>query len=128
MSRICCSEHILSMEYAATLFAALSDPFRLRCLALLARHGELCVCELTHALQAPQPKVSKHLASLRDAGIVRDRRDAQWVLYAVAPELGGWAAEAVTAAVRGAAETPTHAADSARLAAMTARPPKTRSA
>lgn len=114
------------MEYAATLFAALSDPIRLRCIALLAWQGELCVCELTHALQAAQPKISKHLAALRDAGIVTDRRDAQWVLYTLAPTLPDWAADAVAAAARGMAVTSIHAEDRARLATMTARPPKTR--
>lgn len=116
------------MECATNIFAALSDPIRLRCLALMAKEGEVCVCELTHALQAAQPKISKHLASLRDAGLVRDRRDAQWVLYSIAPDLPDWAADAVTAAVRGVGETTIHAEDIARLNDMSARPSKTRAA
>ena len=59
-------------------FKALSDRTRLRILMLLSAEGELCVCELTHALAIPQPKASKHLAILRAAGLVRMRRDAQW--------------------------------------------------
>ena len=83
------------------LFSALSDPIRLRSLALLAEHGELCVCELTHALQASQPKVSKHMATLHASGLVKGRRDAQWVLYSLASDLPQWAREAVVAAVKG---------------------------
>ncbi len=52
----------------STLFKALSDPTRLRCITLLSSHDELCVCELTQALDLPQPKVSHHLAALRKAG------------------------------------------------------------
>jgi ArsR family transcriptional regulator, arsenate/arsenite/antimonite-responsive transcriptional repressor len=110
------------MEYAASIFSALSDPIRLRSLALLAKQGELCVCELTHALQASQPQISKHMATLRDAGLVRDRRDAQWVLYSLAPDLLPWVMDAVTAAVTGTSEEEAHAADIGRLTAMPTRP------
>lgn len=116
------------MEYASTIFSALSDPIRLRCLALIAQQGELCVCEITHALQEPQPKVSKHLATLREAGLVKDRRDAQWVLYAIAADLPDWVAEVLAAAVKGVAGLPIHAGDALRLQGMTARPPKGRAA
>lgn len=119
-------QHIYCMEYAANLFSALSDPIRLRCLALMAKEGEVCVCELTHALQAAQPKISKHLATLREAGLVTDRRDAQWVLYSIAAGLPQWAQDAVAAAVRGASDSPLYADDVARLKEMPARPPKGR--
>ncbi|NFV80631.1 metalloregulator ArsR/SmtB family transcription factor [Magnetospirillum aberrantis] len=112
------------MEYASSLFAALSDPLRLRCLALLARRGELCVCELTHALAVAQPKVSKHLAVLREVGLVRDRREAQWVLYAPADDLPDWVADAVDAAVRGVSASAVCAEDTARLDGVTLRPSK----
>ncbi len=49
-----------------TLFHLLSDQTRLRSVILLMREGELCVCELTHALDIIQPKVSRHLALIRD--------------------------------------------------------------
>jgi len=78
----------MSMEIdPEDLFKALADPTRLRCLMLLSMERELCVCELTHALDEIQPKVSRHLASLRDQGIVRDRRQGQWVYYRLNPEL-----------------------------------------
>lgn len=53
---------MLKMISAIDTFAALADPIRLRCLALIAARQELCVCELVGALELPQPKVSRHLA------------------------------------------------------------------
>ncbi|CAA7620358.1 Transcriptional regulator, ArsR family [Candidatus Terasakiella magnetica] len=114
------------MEYAGNIFFALSDPIRLRSLALLATQGELCVCELTYALQAGQPQVSKHMATLRDAGLVKDRRDAQWVLYSLATDAPQWVQDAVAAAVTGISEDRRHADDVGRLKMMTTRPPRDR--
>ncbi len=62
------------------LFKTLSDPTRLRLLNLLAC-GETCVCELTDTLRAVQPKVSRHLAHLKRAGLVEARRDGKWMHY-----------------------------------------------
>jgi ArsR family transcriptional regulator, arsenate/arsenite/antimonite-responsive transcriptional repressor len=62
------------------LFKTLSDPTRLRLLNLLAC-GETCVCELTDTLRAVQPKVSRHLARLKRAGLVDARRDGKWMHY-----------------------------------------------
>lgn len=115
------------MEYVISIISALSDPVRLRSLALITEATELCVCELTQALQVSQPTVSKHMATLRDAGLVKDRRDAQWVLYSLSPDLPGWARAALDAAVKGAQSTPVHSDDLQRLRAM-ARPPRLRSA
>ncbi len=116
------------MEYATNFFSALSDPLRLRSLALLAEQGELCVCELTHALQANQPQVSKHMATLRVSGLVRDRRDAQRVLYSLASDLPQWASDIVIAAVKGVSGERQHREDVERLKAMPARPPRRRAA
>lgn len=115
------------MEYISAILFALSDPLRLRGLALLSASGELCTCELTPALQASQPTISKHMATLREAGLVRDRRDAQWVLYSLSPDLPAWARDALDAALRGVRETPVHVDDLHRLAAAR-RPPRQRSA
>lgn len=71
-------------------FKMLSDETRVRCLLLIARESELCVCELTHALDESQPKVSRHLAQLRQSGILHDERKGQWVYYQVSKELPGW--------------------------------------
>lgn len=68
------------MEKTAEILKALSDPTRLRILSLL-RHGELCVCDLTEALQIPQSTVSRHLASLKNAAWVKARRSGKWMHY-----------------------------------------------
>jgi ArsR family transcriptional regulator, arsenate/arsenite/antimonite-responsive transcriptional repressor len=66
-------------------FRALSDENRLRIVDLL-RGGERCVCELTDALEIGQSLLSFHLRTLREAGLVTDRRDGRWAYYALAPD------------------------------------------
>ena len=73
------------VERASALLAAIAHPKRLALVAALARR-ELCVCELVDLLGMPQPLVSHHLAALRAAGLVRDRRDTHWVYYSLVPE------------------------------------------
>lgn len=68
------------MERTTEIIKALSDPTRLRIVSLL-RHGELCVCDLTEALQIPQSTVSRHLSSLKNAGWVKGRRSGKWMHY-----------------------------------------------
>lgn len=72
----------------AELFGALADRTRLRILNLL-RGGERCVCDLVDTLGAPQPSVSRHLAVLRRAGLVRARREGAWMHYRLAEECEG---------------------------------------
>src|SRR5271165_7423487 len=62
------------------LFRALGDPTRLRILNLMADQ-EVCVCYFTEVIGAPQPKISRHLAYLRKAGIVAARREGKWMHY-----------------------------------------------
>lgn len=62
------------------LFHALSDETRLEIVKML-RGGERCVCDLTDAMGAAQSRLSFHLKVLKDAGIVRDRKDGRWVHY-----------------------------------------------
>ena len=71
-------------EVLEGLFQALGDRTRLRLLNLLGE-GEVCVCFLVEVLEEPQPKVSRHLAYLRGAGLVAARRDLKWVHYRVTP-------------------------------------------
>jgi ArsR family transcriptional regulator len=80
----------------AALFQALSDEKRLRILSLLGS-GEHCVCELTEALALPQSLLSFHLKTLRDAGLVTDRREGRWVYYALAPRALEEARDAIDA-------------------------------
>jgi len=75
---------------AVTFFKALADETRLRCLLLISRLQECCVCELVEALSLPQPTVSRHLALLRKSGLLLDRRQGQWVHYRLHPGLPGW--------------------------------------
>ena len=75
-------------ERAIELFHALSDETRLEIIELL-RKGERCVCELTDTLDAAQSRLSFHLRVLKDAGIVRDRKDGRWVYYELDPEAFG---------------------------------------
>lgn len=72
------------------VFKCLSDETRLSLVLLIAQEGELCVCEMTHALELSQPKVSRHLAQLRQCGLLSDQRDGQWVYYRLAPGLPAW--------------------------------------
>lgn len=120
--------YIIPMKFAVAVFSALSDPLRLRAVALMAKQGELCVCELTHALQVSQPKMSKHLALLREAGLVRDRRDAQWVLYSVPADLPAWVSDVVAATLRGIESDGPHRDDQRRLKGMKQRPARERAA
>lgn len=74
MARI---SHVASL---AEIFAALSDPTRLRLLNLIDGR-EVCVCYLVDVLKQSQPKISRHLAYLRRAGLVRARREGKWMHY-----------------------------------------------
>jgi ArsR family transcriptional regulator len=65
-----------------TLFAALADPTRLRLLNLMDGR-EVCVCYFVEILKQGQPKISRHLAYLRKAGIVEARRDGKWMHYRI---------------------------------------------
>ena len=64
----------------AEIFKALADKTRLHILALLAAE-ELCVCELVALFDLTQPSISQHLRKLRQAGLVKERKTAQWVFY-----------------------------------------------
>lgn len=101
-----------------TVFAALSNETRLRCISLLLSHGELCVCELTDVVGAAQPNVSRHLGQLRDAGLVTDRRDSQWIYYRVNPELPEWVLQTLKAVEAGTSKTKPYKTDQRVLAAM----------
>jgi len=68
------------MSNLAKFFAALADENRLRLLHLL-KDGEVCVCHLQEVLQTNQPKISRHLAYLRRAGLVASRKDGRWTHY-----------------------------------------------
>src|SRR3954447_4556659 len=67
-----------------SLFNALADRTRLRLLNLMSG-GEVCVCFFVEVLDEPQPKISRHLAYLRTAGLVSTSRAGKWISYAITP-------------------------------------------
>lgn len=81
---------------AENFYKCLADELRLKTLMLIARHDELCVCDLTDALAQSQPKVSRHLAQLRKAGVLSDRRQGQWVYYRLHPAMPAWMHDVIT--------------------------------
>ncbi len=70
------------MNELLRIFKALSDETRLRILKLL-EHGELCVCDIVAALDMIQPKVSFHLSVLKEAGLIKDRKQGKWSYYRI---------------------------------------------
>ena len=75
---------------ALQFFKALSDETRLKSLLLILAQQELCVCELMSALSLSQPKISRHLAILKDASLLETRRQGQWIFYFISPQLPAW--------------------------------------
>lgn len=71
------------MQTHVNVFKSMADETRLRLLLLLQEHGELCVCDLMHALDMPQSTVSRHLAYLRRNGWLQDRRGGVWMYYSL---------------------------------------------
>lgn len=71
-----------STESIADIMKAIGDKNRLHILQLLSKQ-ELCVCELTALCHMSQSNVSQHLSKLRSAGLVKERRNAQWIYYSL---------------------------------------------
>ncbi len=107
---------------ADALYTAIAHPLRLRALLLLQQEAELCVCELTYALRVSQPMISRHLAQLRQSGLVDDRRQGLWVYYRLHDALPDWVREVLALTTDGVSDGPPYAKDRARLSAMPNRP------
>jgi ArsR family transcriptional regulator len=105
-----------------SLFRTLADITRLRAILLMQCEGELCVCELTHALDTIQPKISRHLAVLRAQDIVLDRRAGQWVYYRLNPDLPDWARKVIEATAAEVLKAAPFREDHAALRNMPNRP------
>jgi DNA-binding transcriptional ArsR family regulator len=101
-------------EGVGGVFKALSNETRLTIMGLIFRHGPLCVCEVEQILGITQPKASRHLRYLRDAGVLEDERDGLLVNYGLprAPD-GDLAGDP-----RGAAGSPVQPARSRKAARM----------
>lgn len=103
-----------------SLFKCLADDIRTKVTLLIVREGELCVCELIAALDQSQPKISRHLALLRTAGLLIDRRQGQWVYYRLHPNLPEWVIETLKTVVD--ANQPWLETQTKRLCDMDGRP------
>lgn len=103
-------------------FQMLADQTRLRALFLMQDQGELCVCELVESLALSQPKISRHLAALRDAGLLTSRRKAQWVFYRIKSNMDEWQQDVLASALSGIKTEPILRQDANRLAKMKNRP------
>ncbi|HBQ7718227.1 TPA: metalloregulator ArsR/SmtB family transcription factor [Klebsiella pneumoniae] len=77
------------------LFKNLADETRLGIVLLLKARGELCVCDLCTALAQSQPKIPRHLAMLRESGLLLDRKQGKWVHYRLSPQMPAWAAQVI---------------------------------
>jgi ArsR family transcriptional regulator len=103
------------------LFAALSDRTRLRLLNLMDGR-EVCVCYFVEILDQIQPKISRHLAYLRRAGIVSARREGKWMHYRIEQPRDPGAAAILAATLRTFKSDPAMRADSAKLARACCQP------
>lgn len=101
------------------VFKVLNDETRLRIVHLIMQHNELCVCELTEALHIIQPKISRHLAILRKSGILKDRREGQWIFYSISKDLEDWINQLLDAAFQGCHNQPPFRTDSKNLSTLT---------
>jgi ArsR family transcriptional regulator len=105
----------------AQLFAALADPTRLRLLNLM-NGREVCVCYFVEILKQPQPKISRHLAYMRNAGIVTARREGKWMHYSITRLKDETATAILNAALEGLAGLKEMRADAASLSRACCQP------
>jgi ArsR family transcriptional regulator len=105
-----------------TLFRALADPTRLRLLNLMNGCREVCVCYFVEILKTSQPKISRHLAYLRRAGIVAARREGKWMHYRLVPPPSHAGAEILERALRALEKEKRFSADRERLKLACCRP------
>lgn len=105
------------MGDSVQLFKALADETRLRILNLLIQK-ELCVCQVVQALDIGQSKASRHLAVLKNAGLVQDRRDGSWTHYSLARPTARLQRQIVQWLAEAGDEIPSGGADFRRLAAL----------
>ena len=104
-------------------FQALGDRTRLRLLNLIGDQ-EICVCYFVEILGSPQPKISRHLAYLRNAGIVAARREGKWMHYRIVAPPHAGAAQVLRQTLAALAEEKAMQADRARLAKACCAPQK----
>ena len=99
-------------------FDILADETRRRVLVLLLKSQERCVCDIFKMLGLSQPKVSRHLAVMREAGVLAARKEGTWVHYRIHPQLPLWAVRILESMVQGIGELPVYAIDNDLLNAQ----------
>jgi ArsR family transcriptional regulator len=87
------------MKELVKVFKAVADPNRIRILKML-QQKKMCVCELSAVLGITQPSVSRHLSMMRNAGLVSDKRDGQWINYELCVEKVNQYAPVIMANIR----------------------------
>jgi ArsR family transcriptional regulator len=108
-------------QNAELLFKALADRTRLRLINLMGEH-EICVCFLVEVLKTSQPKISRHLAYLRRAGVVATRREGKWMHYRIVEPADAHAARIFREVRSWLADHPALQSDRARLAKICCAP------
>lgn len=103
-----------SMETLAAMFKALGDPTRLRIMHLLTQ-GELCVCDIMAALETPQSTISRHLAYLKNASLIKGKRCGKWMHYELLNSQSVLARDMMAALARSLGDIAQAAADMERL-------------
>jgi len=104
------------------LFDILSDEIRRRLLRLLLKEGELCVCELHYALDMAQPKISRHLATMRAVDLLAVRRDGTRIYYRLDTRIPLWAYHILEALLEAGEHSSMLSSDLHRLSNMASRP------
>jgi ArsR family transcriptional regulator, arsenate/arsenite/antimonite-responsive transcriptional repressor len=103
-------------------FKVLADETRLRCLALIFENEEICVCEIMHALDLPQSKISRHLSIIKLNKVISQRREGQWVLYSKEPTLSDFKTNIIKMTIDELTKTGIFKQDKKRLSTMKNRP------
>ena len=83
------------VQKSLRILSKFTDNKQINIIFYLLAVEELCVCDIGAALDAPQPKISRHLGMLRDAGVLLDRKEGKWVHYRLSPQMPAWAARVI---------------------------------
>lgn len=102
---ICINMHNTGMKNIVDILSAIAEPSRFQAIQKLWDGGEHCVCELMEELCKSQSCTSRHMTALKKAGLIVDRRDAQWVRYRRNPDLPKDVVKLVNLAIKCAEET-----------------------
>jgi len=107
---------------SSEFFKVLADETRLRCLTLIFEQQEMCVCELSYALDLPQSKISRHLSIMKLNQLIIDRRQEQWVLYSPHPQVSPFQKEIIHKVIKEYINQQPFQMDRERLQSMPSRP------